>query len=82
MKVVLHLTDGLDAGHELYTDNFYTSSELCSELFKRGITACGTVRKDRKDFPKEPIWKKGKIKRGEHSYLFNGPVTAAAWYDC
>ena len=25
MKVILHLTDGLDAVHELYTDNVYTS---------------------------------------------------------
>ena len=83
-KVVLYLMDGLEkTGHELYTDNFYTSSALCAELFKRGITTCGTVRKDRKDFPKEIIFRKAttKITRGEHLYCFNGPVTAVAWFD-
>ena len=67
MKVVLYLMDGLEkTGYELYTDNFYTSSALWAEQFKRGITTCDsqegstcdTVRKDRKDFPKEIILKK------------------------
>ena len=85
VKVVLHLMEVLHGrGHELYTDNFYTSPQLCSQLLDKGITTCGTVRKDRKDFPKDLVFAKGhrNVPRGEHHYRFNGPVTAVAWFDC
>ena len=39
-RVVL---DGFEKlGHELYTDNYYTSPQLFQALYK-GINACGTV---------------------------------------
>ena len=83
-KVVLHLMEGLHGqGHKLYTDNFYTSPQLCSQLLNKGITTCGTVRNDPKDFPKDFFFAKGRrnVPRGEHHYRFNGPVTAVAWFD-
>ena len=51
-RVVLHLMDSLHgSGHELYTDNYYTSPTL----YNLGINACGTVRSNRRFFPKELI---------------------------
>lgn len=53
-------------GHQLYTDNYYTSTEVYLELYKRGINCCGTVCTNKLGFPKELIkWDK----------------LAAAWFD-
>ena len=42
-RVLLELMTGLD-GHQLYTDNYYTSPEVYLQLFDQGINCCGTVR--------------------------------------
>lgn len=40
------------------------------------------MRKDRRDFPKDLVFAKGRaVSRGVHHYHFNGPVTAVAWFD-
>ena len=69
-----------DKGHELYTDNYYTSPELYVHLYEKGIMACGTVRTNRKGFPKELV-KKGKQACGFYDFRTNGPLLACAWYD-
>ena len=70
---------GLD-GHHLYTDNYYTSPEVYLVLHNKGIDCCGTVRVNRRGFPKELIHKK-KEDRGFYDYRANGPLLAAVWYD-
>ena len=40
-QVVLDLMSGLEnKGHELYTDNYYTSPQLYQSLYDKGINAC------------------------------------------
>ena len=36
--------------HHVYFDNFFTSTELLTDLEWDGIYSCGTARKDRKGF--------------------------------
>ena len=55
-RVLLELMSGLD-GHHLYTDNYYTSPEVYLTLYKKGINCCGTVRVNRRGFPKDLIKK-------------------------
>ena len=53
-NVVVRLMSPLeDKGYRLFTDNFYTSPDLFFTLREHGIQACGTVRPNRKDLPKE-----------------------------
>ena len=40
-------------GHVLYTDNWYTSPTLASFFLSKQTHLCGTVRKNRKHFPKD-----------------------------
>ena len=59
-NVVTSLVSGLERkGYHIYTDNFYSSPELFSELHDQGFEACGTVRVNRvsipKDFQKCPV---------------------------
>ena len=62
---VMELMDGLDHwGYNLYTDNYYTSPDLYSELYKKGIHACGTLRVNRKGFPKDLVHTRKDVERG------------------
>ena len=82
-RVVLDLLAGLeDLGVDVYTDNYYTSPELYQELYKRGFNACGTVRTNRRDFPKELVHKKKNGKqRGYYDYRSKGPLLSTVWFD-
>ncbi|CAG4939170.1 unnamed protein product [Colias eurytheme] len=52
-SVVMNLCqDLLNKGHCLYTDNWYTSVSLARELMKNETHLIGTLRKNRKHFPK------------------------------
>ena len=80
-RVLLKLMMGLD-GHQLYTDNYYTSPEVYLQLFNNGINCCGTVRTNRRGFPQELVKsKRHKPNRGYYDYLSNRTLLAAAWYD-
>ena len=81
-RVVLDLMDGLHgSGHELYTDNYYTSPTLFLTLYNLGINACGTVRSNRHFFPKELITQCTRHNRGLYEYRSNGPLLATVWID-
>jgi len=59
-SIVLHLIKNyLGKGHVLYLDNWYTSPKLFLKLAEKGVGAVGTVRKNRKLYPKFPPLKKG-----------------------
>ena len=48
-NVMMTLVSGLEGkGYCVYTDNFYTSPSLFTDLHHNGFDACGTVRLDRK----------------------------------
>ena len=49
----MNLVEGLEGeGYHIFTDNFYSSPSLFSQLHNRGFEACGTVRIDRVSIPK------------------------------
>ena len=40
-------------GQKNFMDNYITSPDLFDDLFQRKITACGTVRQDRRGMPRD-----------------------------
>lgn len=55
--------DFLDEGRIAVNDNFYTSVPLAKQLLSRRTHSVGTLRKNRKDLPKEVV--SAKLKKGE-----------------
>lgn len=73
-KVVLHLArENLNSGHSLYMDNYYNSYDLAKTLLEKKTYCTGTLRRDRKEVPKDVLG--AKLKKGKvdyfHSHLFN-----------
>lgn len=55
-KLVWHLIQPLlHQGYHLYVDNYYSSVPLFRSLHAAGTGACGTIRKNRKDFPQQLV---------------------------
>eukprot|EP00731_Ephydatia_muelleri_P013737 Em0007g1047a len=80
-KVVLSLTSQLNGKHHVvYFDNFFTSVELLDELLKWGVYSCGTVRSNRKQFPKE-LSEATLKERGDSLTVQKGAIVASAWLD-
>ena len=75
----------LDKGYYLFMDNYYTSVGLFEELEERKTLACGTVRSNRVDLPKEICDVKAKqvkkLKRGESLCRQKGTLTCVTWRD-
>ena len=74
--------DGLNhQGYNLYTDDYYTSPHLYSELYKKGVNACGMVRVNRKGFPKDLVHTRKDVERGYYDYRSDVPLLATVWFD-
>ena len=82
-NVVMELMSDLTGvGHYLYTDNFYSSPKLFVDLAEKGIYASGTVRSNRRNFPKELAPVKGeKMNRGDMKVRYYNDLTAVHWFD-
>lgn len=59
MRVVLDLTAGLK-GHNVTTDNFFTSYQLGQKLLEKQMTLVGTVRKNKPELPPQILATKGR----------------------
>ena len=81
--VVARLTNDFHhKGHQLFTDNWYTSPALCLFLQSRGIYTCGTVRANRKGFPIElQQLKASALARGASQLRVFDGVVAMTWKD-
>ena len=66
-RVVLQLTDYLDDGYNITTDNFFTSAKLAMKLLQKNKTLLGTLRSQRKEVPPEM---KANPARPLHSSIF------------
>lgn len=67
-------------GHKLYMDNYFSSPELFLHLRnEKQINACGTVRCNRKNFPKDISQEK--LKTGDIRVRFGHGMTALRWKD-
>ena len=79
-KLVLGLLEKckfLDKDHNIYMDNYYTSSELAEELYFRQTYCCGTVKMNRKDMPKTLA--KANIQPLQSAFLHKGPLLCLKW---
>lgn len=74
-SVVLNLSDGLgNMGIELYFDNYFNNPMLLYKLQLEGIRACGTIRYNRAQMPKEfPIDRN--MKRGDYTSFVSDGVS-------
>jgi hypothetical protein len=78
--IVLSLVEQLlKKGYTLWVDNFYNSRALAQKLKSLNIDCVGTLRLNRKDFPK--IVKEKKLKKGELIAQFSGLVSVQKWSD-
>ncbi|KAJ1153167.1 hypothetical protein NDU88_005929 [Pleurodeles waltl] len=66
-------------GHHLYVDNFHTGVQLFKELFRVDTVACGTIRSNRKGYPRELVCKK--LERGQCCALRNEELLALKFSD-
>lgn len=82
-NVVLQLLSGLEQYHyKLFVDNYYASPILFAKLYLEGINACGTVRTNRKWYPKELVVSKdSEHPRGFYDYRSTGPLGGYVWVD-
>lgn len=79
--IVLKLLDPiLNNGHQLFIDNWYTSLKLLVNLMTKNTSACGTVRRDRGEFPSS--FTKTKLKnRGDTIHLSYNNILALRYKD-
>lgn len=74
--------NGTYQGYHLYLDNFYTSVPLTLFLNGHGILCCGTMRANRRFYPREELSAGAKqMKRGEIKWACYKGLTAMVWKD-
>ena len=85
-SVVKHLSENLHHTYRhLYFDNFFSSVDLLLDLLHVGLYGCGTLRSNRKGFPKDltAYVKKGLKKRGDSVSRTNqgSNISISIWQD-
>ena len=84
-RVVHDLTRNFTGkNHDVFFDNYFSSVKLSEDLLKDAIYSCGTVRANRKGYPKELAKKAVTVKRlshGEHLFRRKNNLVATAWKD-
>lgn len=80
-RVVMNFCqDLLNKGYSLYTDNWYTSVPLARELLENETHLIGTLRKNRKHFPKVVV--STKLKKGQFiAKESEDGITVLRWKD-
>ena len=76
-KVVLELVQ--HAQPKLYMDNYYSNPRLFMTLYDKNVGACGTVRPDRKFYPKELKVKASSVEQGFLDYRSSPPLVVNVW---
>jgi hypothetical protein len=83
--VVIRLTDRVNEGSIIVTDNYYTFIDLAKELLKMKIYLVGTIKKNAKGLDKKWIQKysKGsnKLEKGEWEWLMIQHISSFIWHD-
>ena len=65
--------------HQLYCDNFFSSTRLFQEFFSNKVYACGTVRQTRRNFPQD--LRRITLARGVGEVRQSENLTAVVWQD-
>lgn len=82
-SVIFDLLQSLpNCNHVVYSDNFYTSPQLVSDLYNMGYGAVGIVRADRKGLP-SAVRKKNltKLPKNSIKFYFKDPLLLCAMHD-
>lgn len=81
-KTVLELTRPFqDKFYCVYFDNFFTSFSLLSKLLDRKLFGCGTMRTNRKHFPREECVRDKDLQAGESDSVGDSNITVSKWKD-
>lgn len=79
-NIVLALMEGkLGKGYSIYMDNFYNSTTLAKQLLSKDTYVTGTLRKDRRDNPKDLV--QTKLRKGDSITFYNEGVAVTKWHD-
>ena len=79
-RVIKDLSQTLkNENYHIYFDNYFTSNDLMITLLKDGISACGTIRKNRKGLPKNQ-GKEKDMKMGGYRTSYEG-IRWLKWVD-
>ena len=79
---MLELVKGIESvQHKLYMDNYYTSPHLFLILYDKNIGACGTMRTNRKYYPKDLTISPSSVERGNSDHRCSPPLVAWVWKD-
>ena len=76
-KVVLQLTEKLDVGRSVVTDNFFSSMSLLKKLKERSLGFIGTMRKCRREIPPEFVSKHAEC--GSSLFGFHADATLVSY---
>ena len=80
--VVTKLTEELTGKfHHVYFDSFFTSIPLATNLLENGIYMCGTIRKNRRQFPEELKNLPVRLEQGQYVGQQCGNLVAVVWMD-
>uniref|UniRef100_A0A672YBL4 PiggyBac transposable element-derived protein domain-containing protein n=2 Tax=Sphaeramia orbicularis TaxID=375764 RepID=A0A672YBL4_9TELE len=72
----------LGGGYILYTNNFYTSPALFTELSRKNIRCCGTIRKNHISVPQTQTNElPKKTERGDMRWIRSGNLLFVKWMD-
>jgi len=79
-RIVMELAEPLlGKGYTLFLDNWYSSPNLYKMLHAKNTNVVGTVRKNRKNMPKELT--SYKLKKGEVRTLSSKGILSLRWHD-
>ena len=67
--------------HIVFTDNFYTSPILFLELKRNGTYATGTIRQNRRNFPRVLLSSNNQLNFGNYRFATSSELVAVLWRD-
>lgn len=81
-RVVMDLVHHIEQKNNcVFMDNFYTGTELLSQLVVHGVYACGTIRANRKGLPQALLPKNARLQKHQYKIAQQDDLTFCIWTD-